>query len=292
MDTAIEVGSREHRDLFCQFFTASHILFDPRAIPWPELTGDALARLVALPFWAEALSTERVTAHTVQAAAQGEQDPVVRTALALQGDEEARHAQLLKELMNFYGINIPPAAPAAPQKNIGREYLYAGYGECFDSFFAFGLIALARTSGYFPDELVTIFEPVMQEEARHILFFVNWVAYHRAQLPPWRRLLFDWERLTVTTRQIISRIKTARGLNEGENFTMTGHAEINTGVTPGQFLAICLAENNQRFGHYDRRLLRPRFVPAMARMALWVYERWQNFCRRPPVASRNTAGRM
>jgi hypothetical protein len=38
-------------------------------------------------------------------------------------------------------------------------------------------------SGYFSSDLSAIFEPVVQEEARHILLFVNWVNHRRTQLP-------------------------------------------------------------------------------------------------------------
>ena len=267
-------GSAEHRRLLARFFVESHIEYVPERINWPELSGAELTRLTGLPFWQEAVSTENVTSNTVAAAAQIEPDTQVRAAIALQGFEEQRHARLLTALTSRYGIPIEQPPKFTP-RSLEDDFLFAGFGECFDSFFAFGLFALARESGFFPPGLVSVFEPVMEEEARHILFFVNWVASRREGFPWWKRPAFRARCAWIILKQVASRVKTAHALGRGpqqarqkpaENFTLTAHQELAAEVTLHGLLAKCLAENNRRMSRYDARLLRPRLVPGIARV--------------------------
>src|SRR5207247_1936851 len=81
--------------------------------------------------------------------------------------EESRHAALLESMLAHYGIPIPGGEGVRP-RDAEWGFLRMGYGECFDSFFAFGLFRLAADSGIFPGPLVERFDGVMQEEARHI----------------------------------------------------------------------------------------------------------------------------
>jgi hypothetical protein len=271
----LEVGSDEHRRLLGRFFLDTHVEYVPEQMQWPQLTEEELGRLRGLPFWQEAVSTENVTSNTVAAAAALESDPLVRKAIEMQGFEEMRHARLLVALTSHYRIAVE-SPPRFTPRSLESDFLFAGFGECFDSFFAFGLFALARESGFFPPALVKVFEPVMQEEARHILFFVNWVKYRRAQLPWWRRPLFRLRCASIILRQVASRVKTARsmgqpqpvGAGSSENFTLTAHQDLGGEVTLHRLLGLCLRENEVRMAEYDARLKRPRLVPGIARAAL------------------------
>jgi hypothetical protein len=151
--------------------------------------------------------------------------------------------------------------------------MVTGFSECIDSFFAFGLFALAKRSQFFPPELVDAFEPVMQEEARHILFFVNWVAWHRRNLAWWRRPWFWCKVAAVWLFLVYERIGLARGaeaasheLPQDNNFTLTGSKAVaDIDIAPGELLDLCLTENERRMAAYDSRLLRPQFVPQLVR---------------------------
>ncbi len=315
MTPSIGIGSSEHRQLLAEFFLQTHIEFAPESITWPQLDAASLERLTRLPFWQEAVSTEAETSRTVTAAAALEDDPQLRRAIALQGLEEQRHAQLLRAMTGHFGIRVT-VPPAPPSTSLEDDFLFAGFGECFDSFFAFGLYRVAQQSGYFAPELVRIFEPIIQEEARHILFFVNWVRYRRARLSWWRRPLFRMRCAAIILRHIASRVRTARTMSaqpaapdampdaaplapanataaaptsaaapgDGENFTLSAHRDLGGSMTLRGLLGLCLRENELRLRRYDARLLRPRLVPRLARCAHWLLGLWPERAAATPAS--------
>ena len=173
MSESLVVGSQEHQELFCRFFIDTHVAFDPATIDWPVLDEDSFKRLHSLPVWTEAIATERQATCTIQTWAPLETEPLIRQAVALQGYEEARHAAIIQGLITRYEISLPALPSPQPPVDPEWAFLRLGYSECFDAFFTFALFAIARDSGFFPAVLVDKFELVMQEEARHILFFVN-----------------------------------------------------------------------------------------------------------------------
>ena len=265
MPRSLIVGSPEHKELFCQFFLETHVAFDPATVDWPELDEDSFKRLHSLPVWDEAIETECRATCTIQTWVPFETDPLLRQAIALQGYEEARHAAIIQGLTIHYGIPVSTPPPPQPSADAEWAFMRLGYSECFDAFFTFALFAIARDSGFFPPVLVEKFEPVMQEEARHILFFVNWEAYRQARSPLWQRPRQVWRGALGRVLQVWRRVQTAIGARGDKDFTMKGHQAINMDITLRGFLELCLAENARRLDRYDARLLRPRLVPGMVK---------------------------
>jgi hypothetical protein len=267
----LRVGSEEHKSLFCREFVDTFHAYEIRDVRWPTLGEADLQRLRALPFWGEAVSSERTAGARVRAMADVEPDPTLREAIALQAYEEARHAALLESLLQHYDIAIPEGGPERP-RDAEWGFLRMGYGECFDSFFAFGLFRLAADSGIFPAPLVERFDGVMQEEARHILFFTNWVAYRRLHLPFHKKAAFLVRRGLGVSLQALGRVKTAlqlRDADAGDDFTMQVPDSIGD-VTLRTMAETCLKENARRLADYDPRLLRPRLVPRLVREMLRI----------------------
>jgi hypothetical protein len=270
-DAPIRLGSEEHKILFCRTLLDTFNPYKPAVIDWPKLDPETRDRLVSLPIWDIAVQTEGKARLNVASYAQVTRDPLLRKAIELNAFEEGRHKHVLSNLVAAYGIELAPEPEYLVRGNPQWAFMVTGYSECIDSFFAFGLFESAKRSGFFPEELVDTFEPVIQEEARHILFFVNWAAWHRRTMPLWRRPFFELKVLAVWLFLIWERIGIARSVESGaqqdHNFTVTGAKSVGNDIDVAALIDLCLAENARRMSLYDDRLLRPFAVPTLARLA-------------------------
>jgi hypothetical protein len=269
----VRPGSEAHKTLFCRMLLDTHNAYKPAVIDWPKLDDDTRGRLVALPIWDIAVQTEGKAKTRVLAYGARIADPLLKKAIDLNGFEEGRHKEVLSNLVEAYGIRLDPEPPYASPRDPEWAFMVTGYSECIDSFFAFGLFEVAKRSGFFPPDLVATFEPVMQEEGRHILFFVNWAAWHRRNLAWWKKPWFLAKTAAVWAFLVWERIGIARGLGQprpDNNFTVTGTKSIGIELETADLMRICLAENARRLGGYDARLLRPMTVPRLVGLALRV----------------------
>lgn len=275
---ALPPGSDQQRDAVCRMFRETFNPYKPSVIDWPKLDEAALARLTGLPIWDIAVRTEGRAMRRMKAYADSLADPAWREAIGQNAWEEERHKIVLSNLVAAYGIVLEPEPDYEMPKDAEWAYLVTGFSECVDSFFAFGLFALARQSGFFPAELVETFEPVIQEEARHILLFANWLSWHRARLNPLRRLWFEARVAAVWAFLAWERMGIARGMDDGggkakedNNFTLNGGSAVSDAdISVPALMALCLEENDRRFAGYDRRLRRPTTTPAIARLVVRV----------------------
>ena len=279
----IAPGSEAHKATFCRMLLDTHNPYKPSIIDWPELDAEARNRLVGLPIWDIAVQTEGKARLRVLSYANMIADPLLRRAVELNGFEEGRHKEVLSNLVEAYGIRLAPEPAYLTPRDPEWAFMVTGFSECIDSFFAFGLFALAKRSGFFPPALVDTFEPVMQEEGRHIVFFVNWVTWHERNLAVWRRPFFLAKVVAVWVFLVWERLGLARSVGAADapatapqdnNFTLTGSKAVGAiDLSVCELIDLCLKENERRLSGYDARLLRPTFVPRLMRLVRLLMSR-------------------
>jgi hypothetical protein len=265
----VPIGSPSHMVMFARMLLETHNPYKPRVLDWPRLDAEAHARLTGLPIWDIAVQTEGRASLRVLDYAATVADPLLKEAMVMDGNEEARHKKVLSNLVEAYGVVLEPEPEYTGYRDTEWGWMRTGYSECIDSFFAFGLFEAARRSGFFPPDLVDTFEPVIQEEARHILFFANWVAWQRKQQPLWRKPWFLAKTAAVWTVLVWDRLVLARSLGgESKNTNFTASSDsVGVSMSAAELIDICLSENDRRMAGYDKRLLRPTTVPFFIRIA-------------------------
>ena len=267
----MRIGSDAHKERFCRQFIDSHQSFDPEALPWPSLDAAALERMRTVPFWQEVLHTERRAGAIVRAFAATIADPLVREAIDLQGVEEDRHAQLLSVMIRRYGLTAEEKELEPIGPDLHTAFADFGYGECLDSFLGFGAFKMARQSEFLPEALFDIFDTLMLEETRHIVFFINWMAWQetlKGRGARWWRALISARYYGRAINRLVGTIRRGQKENDGKDFSATQSSVFLDGFSFRRFIETCYSENARRMADFETDLLRPRFLPSLARAAL------------------------
>jgi len=273
MGAVMRVGTEEHKVLFCNEYLKSFEAFEPEDLPWPELDERSLARLRAIPIWTMALEVEISAGKMLYGFARTEPDPLVRKALELQAYEEERHGRLISYMIQRYNLT---AAPKNGDESPTRDaFVNFGYTECVDSFAGFGIFKMACDARILPESLTSIFTHVLTEEARHIVFFVNWIAWDRCRRGYGSPLVSWLPALLGYASAIVRRVQAGSDLAPGapaDGSNLNLFSDVMDGLTPAKFLLTCIRENDRYMRDMDPRLLRPRVIPAVARFAVAVIE--------------------
>jgi len=282
----IKVGSDAHKELFCRQFIETHELYDPATLPWPELDEAQLGRLRSVPFWQEVYHTERRAGAIVAAFTPTVQDPVVREAVALEGVEETRHADLIRVMIDRYGLDATEQPMEQLPANIETAFIDFGFGECMDSFLGFGAFKTARQSEFLPEAMFEIFDVLMHEETRHIVFFINYMAWREVQrgrgAVPLRAVTSAWY-YARAARRLLGMVRRGKDTNDGRDFAVTEANMFLEGFSFRQFVEDCYRENARRMSAFDPGLLQPRLLPAIADKAVAGLRLWERR-RKPKLA--------
>jgi hypothetical protein len=241
----------------------------------------ALARLRGVPFWQEVYHTERRAGAIVDAFTPQVSDPVVREAIALQGFEETRHAKLIRVLIDRYELDATEQPLESFPNDLETAFIDFGFGECLDAFLGFGAFKTARQSAFLPEAMFEIFDVLMFEETRHIVFFINYMAWRekrRGHLAPTRALKSAWF-YGRALRRLMGMVQRGQEPNDGRDFAVTQANMFLDGFSFRGFVEDCYRENARRMSVFDPDLMQPRLLPAVADLALRGLRLWNR--RRP-----------
>lgn len=259
-------GTQEHKELFCRTFIDTHKPFRCEDLPWPDLKEETIKKLTAFPIWDHAVHTESQVFVKFKAYAETEVDPLLREALELQAGEEERHANLLRYFLKRYNIPHNEKPDNALPHDLEWGFLRTGAGECIDSFFAFGFLEISKSSKDYPKELIEVMEPIVQEEARHILFIQNWMLYQRYRRPFLFQPFYHFWTLWAFLCAGVDRLRSLKELG-GSAFTIQARKHEKSSMGFKEFIAICLREDRRRLAPFDSRLARPKMIPRLMKLA-------------------------
>jgi hypothetical protein len=269
-----KIGSYDSKKQFCRRFVEGYSV-ESNLIVWPKTDQSTLERLQRIPAWVRVLQSKLDAAQIVGAFAETLSDSMIKEAIALQGQHEQRHYQTLKSFIQTYDIAAPVIRTATPLNNLETAFIDLGFKKCLDALLGFGFYGLASETRAFPEELLQPFDQLLNDEARHIVFFMNWFAYAQTkQGKSWNEL--RGANAVWRQRGELLKLLMAFGKDDDEDnilFILFGSTQPEQ-LTAERFLALCLRENKRRMSLPSTEGLQPQLAPTLASFGRSVFQFW------------------
>ena len=130
-------------------------------------------------------------------------------------------------------------------------------------FSVFGFIEISKSSNDYPLELIEVMEPIIKEEARHIMFIHNWLLYKRHCRGFPISLIHSITTLLAFASAGWSRLMDLKKMGGNSSFTIKATDIEKSSMSPKEFINLCYQENKKRLEEFDPRLYRPKLIPRL-----------------------------
>lgn len=228
----------------------------------PSLDDSTRKKLAELNIWAEVYDQHQQAGWVAQSYSQVVKGSLLQRAIAQIAENELALAQSLKTLckenrlgtINVGNHDSVPASEVAFRKSCHRSNL--------SLFLASGLYELASQDGYLQPDLLNLWNEVLNIQACHVLFFMNWLAFEAQvkQKPDYE--LSGLGSLWTHKKQWLA-IFNKLNRSEYDDNLPRDPKQIDYFLGKenySSFLDACERNYRDRFESLDSRLLRPRIL--------------------------------
>lgn len=267
----MKVGTNDHRKRFCRSFLESHSSWDGEQFSWPLVDPISQEYLRAIPGWTELFQKKQRLSRVVSAYATTVNNPLIREAISLLGQEYQRQTTVLKKFISAYDIPRTATTDRPVNPELETDFIQWMHGECLDAFWRFGWFGLAQHHHILPGELLEPCDRFLQEEAHQLIFFVDWLSYQRARQ---RKRNLDFGGLPNLWRDRNKILKLVSAFGAKEDAVSSPLSPFLETATAEEFFNTCLAEYRRRLAWVEAGVPQPKLGVAVAEVLREVVRLW------------------
>jgi hypothetical protein len=270
---SLQVGSYQHQKIFCQLLTENS---DFASLNVPSLDELTQKRLGELQFWPVLYGQLQRSSAIAQLFCQSIKGTLIREAIAHLAQEKKAIAEAIRTLcrenqLSDFSFDETEISTAGES-----DFKAISHQDNMGLFWLSGLYALAIQEQYLQADVLNVFDQLLTIQARHSLFFINWLAFESQvkQKPEFEllglRSFFPMTEMWVATFTKLNRsdYDDTLPINPTESDYFLGKWSYS------EFVQACAFNYQGRFMGSDVRLIQPKALLQAAKLVRSLLGFW------------------